>query len=135
MDIRSHAARLYASELQRATAVNKRPSSSDLQARQKTAFNTACAFIEQALAERLRAFHPLAANSSVSGGIPVQDIARAVQNEEEIYIAESKAFVEQQHRDAALAVQAEAAAKTLMLQQVRLDRTQLFHQSCLHRED
>jgi hypothetical protein len=119
MDIRSHAARVYASELQRAAAPNKRPSSSDVEARQKSAFNTACAFIEQALAERLRTFHPLAANASVSGGVPVQDIARAVQNEEEMYIEESKAFVEQQSRDAALAAQAEAAAKTLMLQQAR----------------
>jgi hypothetical protein len=119
MDIRSHAARVYALELQRAAALNKNPSSSDLEARQKGAFNTACAFIEQALAERLRTFHPLAANASVSGGIPVQDIARDVQKEEEMYIAESKAFIEQQSRDAALAAQAEAAARTLMLQQVR----------------
>ncbi len=120
MDIRSHAARVYASELQRLTSLNKRSSSSDIEAQQKSAFGTACAFIEQALAVRLRTFHPLAANTAVAGGIPVHSIARAVQEEEEMYIAESQAFVEQQSRDAALAAQAEAAAKTLMLQQVRL---------------
>ncbi len=86
---------------------------------QKGAFNTACAFIEQALAERLRTFHPLVSHPTISGGIPVQSIARAVQAEEETYIKESQAFVEQQSRDAALAAQAEAAARTLMLQQVR----------------
>jgi hypothetical protein len=84
-DIRSHAARVYASELQRTAAASKRPSPSDLEARQKSAFGTACAFIEQALAERLRTFHPLVAHPSVSGGIPVQSIARAVQREEETY--------------------------------------------------
>ena len=119
MDIRSHAARVYASELQRLTSLNKRSSSSDIEAQQKSAFGTACAFIEQALAERLRTFHPLVLRPSVTGGIPVQSIARAVLDEEEKYIAESEEFVEQQARDAALAAQAEAAAKTLMLQQVR----------------
>lgn len=119
-DIRSHAARVYASELHRVTTPNKRPTSSDIEARQKSAFDTACAFIEQALADRLRTFHPLVSHPSVSGGIPVQNIARAVQAEEETYIAESEAFVEQQSRDAALAAQAEAAARTLILQQVRV---------------
>jgi hypothetical protein len=117
-DIRSHAARVYASEMQRMAAASKRASASDVEARQKSAFTTACAFIEQALAERLRTFHPLVAHPSVSGGIPVQSIARQVQQEEETYIKESVEFVEQQSRDAALAAQAEAAARTLMLQQV-----------------
>ena len=134
MDIRSHAARVYASELQRAAASNKRLGASDLEAQQKSAFNTACAFIEQALAERLRTFHPLAANTAVSGGVPVQNLARAVQDDEEMYIAESKAFVEQQSRDAALAAQAAAAAKTLMLQQVRRLHPIMSLDHCLRRE-
>lgn len=48
----------------------------------------------------------------------MQNIARAVQAEEELYIDESEAFVEQRLRDAALAAQAEAAARTLSLQEV-----------------
>ena len=142
MDIRSHAARVYALELQRATPATKRLSPSDAAALEKTAFNTACAFIEQALSDRLRTFHPLVARPAVTGGVPVQSIARVVQQEEETYIAESQEFVEQQSRDEALAAQAEAAAKTLMLQQVRplflfaavsrgLCRPQLFRVVCL----
>ena len=98
---------------------NKRLTSNDIEAPQKSAFNTACApFIEQALADRLRTFHPLVSHPSVSGSIPVQNIARAVQAEEEMYIDESEAFVEQRLRDAALAAQAEAAARTLSLQEI-----------------
>ncbi len=101
------------------TSPNKRLISNDIEAPQKSAFNTACApLIEQALADRLRIFHPLVSHPSVSGGISVQNIARAVQAEEEMYIDASEAFVEQRLRDAALAAQAEAAARTLSLQEV-----------------
>ena len=73
---------------------NKRLTSNDIEAPQKSAFNTACApFIEQALADRLRIFHPLVSHPSVSGGISVQNIARAVQAEEEMYIDASEAFL------------------------------------------
>jgi hypothetical protein len=58
----------------------------------------------------------------------VHTIARSIQEEEETYISESQAFVEQQSRDAALAAQAEAAARTLMLQQVQVAASTQFMQ-------